>query len=358
MTHVDLFTGICGFALAAKWVWGDEYENICFCDNNKFCQEVIKKNFGKESLIYGDIREVTRERVIADTKGRKSRQSSKQKRRKSTCRGNFKIDLLTGGFPCQPFSCAGKRRGTEDNRYLWPKMLYVIQDFKPKWVVAENVRGIINISDGLVFRQVCLDLEDNGYEIQTFIIPAVAVNAPHRRDRVWIVAHSVSNGHKERYQKARRKKRESKKGRMCESKGKDSIASNSKNNGMEGLRTNRKQIASGDGKETLSLCKDKRNATDTCDIKRWSKQKIKPCRETRIKVGKYRDFSNREWSKNWLEVATKLCGVDDGLPAELDKFKLSKAGHRTERLKALGNAIVPQIAVEIFKAIKEIEKNG
>ena len=104
-----------------------------------------------------------------------------------------RIDIISGGFPCQPFSMAGKRKGTEDERYLWHEMLRAIQEIKPKFVIAENVFGITNIDGGMVFEQVCLDLEAEGYEVQPFIIPAAAKNAPHRRDRVWFVAYSSSN---------------------------------------------------------------------------------------------------------------------------------------------------------------------
>jgi len=109
------------------------------------------------------------------------------------CKTDFKkyankIDILTGGFPCQPFSMAGKRKGTDDERYLWGEMLRAIQEIKPTFVIAENVAGILSIDGGMVFEQVCLDLETEGYQVQPFIIPAAAKNAPHRRDRVWFVA--------------------------------------------------------------------------------------------------------------------------------------------------------------------------
>lgn len=102
--------------------------------------------------------------------------------------------MLTGGFPCQPFSLAGKRKGTEDDRYLWPEMLRVIRTVRPRWVVGENVFGIVNWSEGMVFDKVCSDLEAAGYEVQPYIIPACGVGAPHRRDRCWFVAHARSDG--------------------------------------------------------------------------------------------------------------------------------------------------------------------
>ncbi len=339
MTHIDLFSGIAGFAYAARQVWGDEYENVLFCDNNKFCQEVIKKNFGKESLIYGDIREVTMERVIADTYHRgqaqqkqqtagdkqcdreivtdtqswESRQSPQQEGREDFSGRNLQIDLLTGGFPCQPFSCAGQKRGTEDDRHLWPEMFRVIKDFKPRWIIAENVRGLINIQDGVAFQQVFLDLEGEGYETQAFIIPACAVNAPHRRDRVWIIAkRPTCDDTKSKRRDNGNAENEKPTARDVNTLGlSDSNAPNTKKPGLQGRNT------AGDG------CAGRRNTKYT-------------------------------WDDDWRTVATSTCsrGVDDGLPERVDRPELSAAQHRVERLKSLGNAIVPQVTIEIMKAIK------
>ena len=101
-----------------------------------------------------------------------------------------RIDILTGGFPCQPYCAAGKRLGKEDDRHLWPDMLRAIQEIQPTWVVGENVRGLVNWNGGMVFDEVQSDLEAEGYEVQPFLLPACAVNAPHRRDRIWFVAHT------------------------------------------------------------------------------------------------------------------------------------------------------------------------
>ena len=323
MNHIDLFSGIGGFAYAAQQVWGDEYHNMLFCDNNIFCQEVLKKNFGKDSLIYGDIKELTRERFIADTECMRELQSERGKQNEWR-RIGYEIDLLTGGFPCQPFSQAGKRKGASDDRYLWPEMLRVIQDFKPTWVIAENVLGILTIEGGLVFESVCLDLEGEGYEVQPFIIPAVAKNAPHRRDRVWIVAHrndTRSRTLTDGVDKDRQKENE---GRQEQPFG-----------GIDGQSSNAPDTAG----ERLQghLCEQGKIG---CDARPSSKSGS--------------GFS--DWERNWLEVATEFCGVDDGLPAELHGLKLSKARHRVERLKALGNSIVPQVAMEIMKAIQEAER--
>ena len=161
MTHASIFSGIGGFDLAAEWAG---WMNAFNCEIDSFCRKVLKYHFPNAEQ-YEDI---------------KKSDFSKWR----DC-----IDVLTGGFPCQPFSLAGKRKGTEDDRYLWPAMLGVIRTIRPRWVVGENVYGIVNWSDGLVFDTVCSDLEAAGYEVQPYIIPACGVGAPHRRDRVWFVAH-------------------------------------------------------------------------------------------------------------------------------------------------------------------------
>ena len=166
MTHASLFSGIGGFDLAAEWAgWTNSFN----CEIDPFCRKILKYHF-PDAEQYGDIR-------TADFTIWRDR-----------------IDVLTGGFPCQPFSLAGKGTGTEDDRYLWPEMLRVIRAVRPRWVVGENVFGIVNWSEGMVFDKVCSDLEAAGYEVQPYIIPACGVGAPHRRDRCWFVAHRTDAG--------------------------------------------------------------------------------------------------------------------------------------------------------------------
>ncbi len=162
LRHGSLFSGMGGFDLAARWMGWD---NIFHCEKDPFAQKILKHHF-PESISYHDIKE-TDFKIHSNT-----------------------IDILSGGFPCQPFSMAGKRKGTEDDRHLWPWMLGAIRDVKPRWVVGENVLGLVNWSGGLVFEEVQSDLEAEGYQVQTFILPACAVDAPHRRDRCWIVAYN------------------------------------------------------------------------------------------------------------------------------------------------------------------------
>ncbi len=156
---MDLFSGIGGFALAASWAG---FETVQFCEIDPFCRQVLNKNFPGVP-IHDDIRTLTADNVVGGP-----------------------IDLLTGGFPCQPFSVAGKRRGSEDNRHLWPEMARVIDEVRPRWVLGENVAGFIPMA-----LDDCLaDLESIGYDAWAVVVPACAVGAWHRRDRVWIIGHT------------------------------------------------------------------------------------------------------------------------------------------------------------------------
>ena len=161
MTHLDLFSGIGGFALAAKWAG---IETVAFCEIDDFACKVLNKNF-PDVPVHRDIRELDGSLYAG-------------------------IDLITGGYPCQPFSTAGKRKGADDPRHLWPDMFRVIRQARPTWVVCENVEG--HVTNGL--DSVCDDLESEGYEVRPFIIPACAVESPHIRNRVWIIANTARSG--------------------------------------------------------------------------------------------------------------------------------------------------------------------
>lgn len=280
MKHLDLFSGIGGFALAAREVWGEKYENIGFCDNDYFCQQVLKKNF-PQATVFTDIRTLTNP-YGSGHKGGEAEAG----------RDRGYADLVTGGFPCQPFSIAGKRQGTADERHLWPEMLRVIQEFQPAWVIGENVGGLITWSNGLVLEQVCTDLEAAGFEVQPLVIPAVSVNAPHRRDRVWIIGQKdTANTRRERRQK--------------------------------GLGENLRSKGQGASQP---------------------------------------EYDYPDWGRDWQEVAFATClpRVDDGLPRRVVRFPdgntITKAKWRQEAIKAYGNAIVPQVAMQIMKTIKEVER--
>lgn len=268
MNHLDLFSGIGGFALAAQDVWKDRYNCVSFCEIDPFCQAILQKNFPGVP-IHADIR--TLKNI-----------------------GFTGIDIITGGFPCQPFSQSGKKRGSDDNRYLWPEMFRVIQEFKPTWIIGENVAGIINMA----LEKVCVDLEAEGYEVQPLVIPACAVGAPHRRDRVWIIAHSQHNGVT----------------RSEESR---------KDCGTQQQTPTREKLSINEHARTRPLWKEKTG---------W----------------------NTDWNLDWREVADRTCvlRVDDGLPRRMGGSTISRARWRKEALKAYGNAIVPQVAIEIMKGMK------
>jgi DNA (cytosine-5)-methyltransferase 1 len=172
MKHGSLFSGIGGFDLAADWMG---WENIFHCEIAEFPRKILN-HYWPNADCHEDIKKTDFTKY----------------------RGT--VDIISGGFPCQPYSAAGKRLGKEDDRHLWPEMLRVIWEVKPQWVVGENVRGLLNWNGGMVFHEVCADLENIGYEVQAFIIPASGINAPHQRERLWIVAHTDNTRTNQRLQ--------------------------------------------------------------------------------------------------------------------------------------------------------------
>jgi DNA (cytosine-5)-methyltransferase 1 len=327
ITHIDLFSGIGGFALALDQVYGKETKHI-FVENDKFCQAVLKKHW-PEAEYHDDVR------TFAYARSTKSRGLSSKQRKKDKKIGS--CDYLTGGFPCQPFSQAGVRKGTSDDRYLWPEMFRIIREARPKWVIAENVRGLLTIQDGLVFEQVCADLEGIGYEVRAFVIPAVAVGAPHRRDRVWIIAHATSQRRNDReYNREERQ--------ILHNQNRDAEKNKPERSGWgcgigevgADVTNTRQQLRSKGSSEGLE--------SDTSE------------RTTRTIPDKRGSFP--DWERDWKEVAFTTCydGVDDGLQKQMDGVAISSARHRKERLKACGNAIVPQVAIKIIQAIKNTDE--
>ena len=234
MTHGSLFTGIGGFDLAASWMG---WENIFQVENDKFCIRKLEKNFP----------DVKRYEDIKKFDGTPFKRA---------------IDILTGGFPCQGFSVAGKQKGKDDPRWLWPEMLRVIREIQPAWVVGENVPGIIK----LALEDICSSLEGEGYAVQPFIIPSASIGAWDKRERVWIIAYNQE------------------------------------------FRNRR-----------LSIQQRGQNKAENIN-------------------------TNWEIKRNWLEVASELCGSNARVP------------HRMERIKALGNSVNPYVVYEIFKAIEKLDK--
>lgn len=175
MNHASLFSGIGGFDLAAEW---RGWTNVFTCEIEEKASLILKKNF-PETTHYRDILKLDAKKY------------------------NGRIDILTGGFPCQPFSVAGRRKGEEDDRHLWPEMLRIIKEIEPTYVIGENVPGIVSVDNGRTFKSILSDLECQGYKVEVFNIEASSVRGWHRRARIWIVAYRninkiYSNNRKER----------------------------------------------------------------------------------------------------------------------------------------------------------------
>jgi len=340
MNHGSLFSGIGGFDLAAEWMG---WNNTFHCEWMPFPRKVLSHYF-PNSISYEDI----------------------TKTDFSIHRGS--IDILTGGFPCQPYSSAGKRLGKEDERHLWPHMLRVISEVKPTYVVGENVRGLTNWNGGMVFEEVCVDLESEGYEVQPILLPACAVGAPHRRDRVWFIAKNT--------------KRDGFIQRELEQEGAE-------------IWEQRNACT----RDPIGVCLSERNATNSDSIRQHececnneeqsSERGINALNDTsenvehgtsfnsnseRLKgsvsselIGQFSNKKNineinllsngrgrEELSFKRFPTQSPICGGDDGLPTELDGITFSK--WRQESIKGYGNAIVPQVAYEIFKVIQRLNE--
>ena len=385
---LDLFSGIGGFSLGLHST--GIFDTVKFVEFDKFCQKVLQKNF-KNIPIEGDIRNV---------KGQE-----------------FEADVITGGFPCQPFSVAGKQKGTDDNRYLWPEMFRLIKEIKPEFVIGENVQGLINLQNGMVLRQVQNQLESEGFEVQCFLIPASGIGAWHQRNRVWIIGHSKHNGllasekrsrDKEingGTQKGQNQTIESK--RTSRSRDNEDVSNTtssrsfSESIGDIGSLGEESQKEKGRERSESTICTSTRSSkgternvsntiselSDGCSSptrdsekefnrlecnEGWDWQKIRSkverCSEQAMAntetEGLQRrsistDLEERQRSSNntsetsteeqytWWQTQSNLCGVPDGISKELDK-------DRSNRIKSLGNAIVPQCARILGLAIKQV----
>jgi DNA (cytosine-5)-methyltransferase 1 len=269
---LDLFSGIGGFSLGLERTGG--FETVAFCEYAEFPRKVLAKHWPNVP-IYPDVRELTAERLHADGLGR--------------------IDIICGGYPCQPFSYAGKREGAEDDRHLWPEMRRLVETLRPAWVIGENVAG--HITMGL--DDVLADLDACGYAAQAVVIPACAVNAPHRRDRLWLVAHTA-------------------------------------NMQRDGGNDNAEQLMGG---EQVSEPRDGGGAQTMADTisergRGWDGE-----RQDAIYADTRSQTERTGTNSNWWAVEPELGQVANGVP------------QRVDRLKALGNAVVPQIPELIGRAI-------
>lgn len=303
LVHGSLFSGFDAPSVAASWMG---WENAFHCEINPFCNEILKYWF-PDSEHYEDITKTD----FSQWKGR--------------------IDVLTGGFPCQPFSLAGQRKGADDDRYLWPHMLRAIREIRPAWVIGENVAGILTmvqpgketevgsqtslfgednrkrilLRQEYVVETICKDLEREGYSVQPLLIPACAVGAPHRRDRVWFVAHRTDSR-------------------------------------TEDVRREREDKVLSDGIAPDTYCE-------------FPSQRMLQGEKGRYKQ-KIRTESLHSRS-NWQNFPTQspVCRGNDGLPFDVDNLTIPFTKWRQESVKGYGNAIVPQVILEIFKAIEELD---
>ncbi len=286
MNHGSLFSGIGGFDLAAEWMG---WNNIFHCEWNEFGQQILEY-YWPEAIRYEDITKTD----FTIHKG--------------------EIDILTGGFPCQPYSQAGKRLGKEDDRHLWPEMLRAIREIQPHYIVGENVRGLTNWNGGMVFDEVQADMESEGYEVLPFLLPACAVNAPHRRDRIWFVGYSNERSRQEHGLQTGREVSEN------DTNSSGAFTNNKSSNDCQPIREQKKGQEQKSGKCT--------------------KQRIDSSSE--IKRARWGNFPNQ----------SPIYNGDDGISDRLDAITFPK--WRSESIKAGGNAIVPQVALQIFRAIQEL----
>lgn len=319
MIHGSLFTGIgCWNYAADKLGWQTAFN----CEISKFCQTILKyfwpdtENF--ENIYESDFTKYAN-----------------------------KIDVLSGSCPCQPFSVAGKRKGSADDRHLWPQMLRAIRESSPVWICYENVPGITHIENGMVFEQVSSDLEAEGYETAPpLIIPACAKDAVHRRDRIWIVAYSNSERITRRFWNWPKQRKASDDAKSFSQK----YAANT-----EGLRWDSEaQPENGEEKNGEQWRCGFVNSNN--DVANTAEQGLEGNARTGILKAGISRLAEGNSKESWPEAATRLCGVDDGFAGRLDTISISKSRWRTESLKAYGNAIYWPIAYELFKSIEYASK--
>ena len=387
MTHASVFSGIGGPEVAATMLG---WENLFHCEINPFGRQVLDYWY-PNSKSYEDITTTD----FTEWRGR--------------------VDVLTGGFPCQPFSYAGRRRGAEDDRYLWPSMYRAIDEIQPTWVVAENVAGILTmveqgevskvagtatlfdafddlrgryeLRETFTLQRICTDLESHGYAVQPVLVPACAVGAPHRRDRVFIVARRIDapypNGTRARDndgatcdegRTACEDWRESLRqghGQTGASGTEPTSANASADTIDEGLQGRHDCDTQGHGQSsdgcTRQPCEVHGRAGNAADTDNSGLQEARAEQSaaaawgTHLRIGEWNQIDERSaevagcgrW--NDFPSVSPVHRGNDGLPFDVDRLTLSFGKWRTEALKAYGNAIVPQVMYEIFRAIKQVE---
>jgi DNA (cytosine-5)-methyltransferase 1 len=362
MTHGSLFSGIGGFDLAAEWMG---WTNVFHCEWNPFGQKVLK-HYWPDAELFTDI-----------TKSNFTKYGGT-------------VDIISGGFPCQPYSAAGKRKGKEDERHLWPYMLDTIKSVRPRWVVGENVLGLVNWSDGLVFHEVQTDLEAAGYEVWPYVLPAASVGAPHRRDRVWFVAHAKLCSNRLPTTRRVDMERTILEGReWCQKADGFNIdnkdAADTNGDGFNQRNSKHEKQSGQRGVNALGHTNESNDNGNAADPEQPGFQgqhrEWEGCSEHRVDEGVFIGSenklnasdtmrtrgrkNNREGESKFFDENGKIgawdifptqspiCGRDDGIPDRLDGITFPK--WRNESIKAYGNAVCPQVVHQIFKAIEQYE---
>lgn len=361
ITHASLFSGIGAPELAATWMG---WRNVFHCEINPFCRQVLQYHY-PNSISYDDITKTD----FTEYGGG--------------------ITVLTGGFPCQPFSAAGQRKGAEDDRYLWPEMLRAIHEIKPRYVVGENVAGLLSVvlpdsgvkvgeqttlfgeSNAIyerrelyVIESVCRDLEREGYSVQPIVIPACAVGAPHRRDRVWFLAKRT-DAHPDdtRAESVQREREHGVRGYED--------AADTADNGLQHRTVTRGQgsedralQAEGHSAErnisTEATC-SRRPITDTIReggnelVNDLQSEKSDGERIDRDGLQRYAPTASTIPADRWQGFPTTFPIIRvgyDGVPLGLPAITIPFSRWHRESIKALGNSMVPQVVYEIFRVIQ------
>ena len=415
MKVLDLFSGIGGFSLGFEST--GYFQTTKFVEMDKYCQKILRKNFPGIKI----------EEDIRNVKGQE-----------------YEADVITGGFPCQPYSVAGRQKGTSDDRYLWPEMFRLIKEIKPEFVIGENVQGLINLQNGMVLRQVQDQLEGEGFEVQCFLIPASGIGAWHQRNRVWIVGHSKHNGLLAAEKRCRDQEIN---GRSQEGQNQtielertsgsrnDEVISNTERKRLEGLseqsttigrqdqgtqsgstdssRQSKENVSNPDTRLGIGENQEIQTRGNPVDTSSSTRTQTNVSNTQSIGTGECRDTNQEEgregcsstqsngqrsnvsntiginsngcsstprdsgeefiglecsegwhWNevrgqtercseqgqstyRTWWQIESDLCGIPHGISRVVDK-------NRTNRLKSLGNAIVPQIARIFGLAIKKV----
>ena len=389
LKHLDLFSGIGGFSLGLESA--GLVETVAFCDFDKYCQQVLNKNFPGVP-VYGDVKELNYDKLRAD--------------------GINQVDIITGGYPCQPFSVAGRKKGEQDPRHVWPEMFRLIKELRPTWVIGENVGGHIKLGLDSVLE----NLESEGYSARTFSISASSVGANHKRERVWIVANSRrSSGGKQSPRNSKgaglwsfeTSEWSTDTNQIARSSERAETMADSTIEGLEGeFRSKLQRTGEGltDGSETID-----RDVADSDEMQRQllrgqqSEQREETFEGTGERSGTQNGLADSESIKSWEQTERegwenssrgssnsrghsqeRAKYVTDANSSRLEeqrrsftteqKHQASQCGRwwdiepdvgrvahgvpkRVDRLKCLGNSVVPQIPFVIGLAIKETIEN-